>query len=609
MKLTIADAGPVSPLPILRPPAVATPDFGHPPSLLPYGRRDSYGRDPVEREVPAVTLENEHLRAAFLPGLGGRLWSLVDLATGRELLHRNPVIQPANLALRDAWFAGGVEWNLGTTGHWALTCDPLHAAWVDAPYPVLRLYEYERLRGLVVQIDAALPPGSPALVVSVAVRNPRPETVPIYWWSNIAVPQTPGTRVLAPAALADHFGYDQRLTTVPYPGDPDAGYPGTWRAAADYFFHVMSDTPWIAAVDAEGHGLLHTSTPRLKGRKLFGWGTSTGGAHWQEWLSGPHSPYLEIQAGLARTQLRHLPMPGNTTWTWTETYSPLNLPHPHAPYDEARAAVEAMAASLAPVRRAAGTAPPDAGARHPIGPWTDRPVTEVIHRGSGWGALERRAGGLPESAATPFPDDTLGEEQAPWLTFLDEGRLPGEAVCVVGPRWLSRLREAAADRHGLYHLGLNLWATGDRAGALDAWGKALAERRDPLVLRAVAESRRIDGDDAAAAVLLLEAHRLAPAVRPLTLETLAALIAAARPADALAVIDRLAPEDRAHGRTRLLEAQAALAAGDRARTGRILKEGLVVPDLREGEDSLDELWFAYHGRDCDLPPEYDFRMS
>lgn len=600
MQLTIADAGPVSPLPILRPPAVAIPDFGHPPSMLPYGKRDSYRRDPVVREVPAITLENERLRAVFLPGLGGRLWSLVDLATGRELLHRNPVIQPANLALRDAWFAGGVEWNLGTTGHWALTCDPLHAAWVDAPYPVLRLYEYERMRGLVVQIDAGLPPGSPALVVSVTVRNPRQETVPVYWWSNIAVPQTPGTRVLAPATQADHFGHAQRLTTVPYPGDPDTSRPGTWRSAADYFFHVTSDTPWIAAVDAEGHGLLHTSTPRMKGRKLFGWGTSPGGTHWQHWLSGPHSPYLEIQGGLARTQLQHLPLPGLTTWTWTETYSPLTLPHPHAPYEQASAAAEATARTIPWTR--------PTSQRPAAGVWTDHPITEVIHRGSGWGALERRAGGLPDSAATPFPDDTLGEEQAPWLTLLEEGDLPGEAVCVVGPRWLSLLREAA-DWHGLYHLGLNLWATGDRAGALGAWGKAMAVRRHPLVLRALAESRRIDGDDAAAAVLLLEAHTLAPDVRPLTVETLAALIAAGRPADALALVDHLDPDDRAHGRTRLLEAQAALAAGDRARAGRILEEGLVVPDLREGENALDDLWFACHGEDSALPAAYDFRMS
>ncbi|WP_344841597.1 hypothetical protein [Nonomuraea dietziae] len=150
-------------------------------------------------------------------------------------------------------------------------------------------------------------------------------------------------------------------------------------------------------------------------------------------------------------------------------------------------------------------------------------------------------------------------------------------------------------------------ATG--AAALDAWGKALAERRDPLVLRAVAEAHRIDGDDATAAALLLEAHALAPAVRPLTVETLAALLAAGRPADALTLIDRLPPGDRAHGRIRLLEARAALAAGERDRTGRILRDGLVVPDLREGEDALDELWFAYHGEERDLPADYDFRMS
>ncbi|MFI6392798.1 DUF5107 domain-containing protein [Nonomuraea sp. NPDC050540] len=585
MNLSIADAGPVSPLPILRPPETPVRDFGHPPSLLPYGRREGYTRDPAPREVASVTLENERLRAVFLPGLGGRLWSLTDRGSGRELLHSGPVIQLANLALRDAWFAGGVEWNLGTTGHWALTCEPLHAAWVDAPYPVLRMYEYERMRGVVVQIDATLPPGSASLVVSIAIRNPRADAVPVYWWSNIAVPQTPGCRVLAPASQAEHFDYTQRLTTVPYPGTLDVSYPGTWRSAADYFFHVTGGIPWIAAVGADGHGLLHASTRRLKGRKLFGWGTSPGGERWQRWLAGP---YLEIQAGLARTQLEHLPLPGHTTWTWTETYSPLTLPDPHVPYEQARAAV-----TVPPV-------PPYA--------WTERPLTEVIHAGSGWGALERRAGTLPGSAATPFPDDTLGEEQAPWLTLLEKGELPGEAACVVGPRWLDLLA-GATDPHGRYHLGLNLWATGDAAGAVGTWREALASGRDPLLLRALAEAHRIDGDDAAAAVLLQEAHARAPGLRPLTVETLTALVAADRPAAALTLIEVLPAAERAHGRIRLLEAQAALAAGDRARARHILAEGLVVPDLREGENTLDELWFACHGETRALPPDYDFRMS
>ena len=37
-----------------------------------------------------------------MPELGGRLYSLVHKPLGRELLARNPVFQPANLALRNA---------------------------------------------------------------------------------------------------------------------------------------------------------------------------------------------------------------------------------------------------------------------------------------------------------------------------------------------------------------------------------------------------------------------------------------------------------------------------------------------------------------------------
>ena len=40
----------------------------------------------------------------------------------RELLFNNPIYQPANLALRNAWLAGGIEWNVGQFGHSFLTC-------------------------------------------------------------------------------------------------------------------------------------------------------------------------------------------------------------------------------------------------------------------------------------------------------------------------------------------------------------------------------------------------------------------------------------------------------------------------------------------------------
>ena len=133
--------------------------YGRLHSTLPCLNQDGYDRSLVDTTFPALVLENDHLRATVLPSLGGRLYSLVHKASGQELLYRNPVFQPANLALRNAWFAGGVEWNVGSTGHWTGTCAPMHAARVEGPdgTPVLRLWELERTRNLVTQLDFWLP--------------------------------------------------------------------------------------------------------------------------------------------------------------------------------------------------------------------------------------------------------------------------------------------------------------------------------------------------------------------------------------------------------------------------------------------------------------------
>src|SRR4051812_42135148 len=92
--------------------AEAYVDRGWEGSMLPYRVQDQYDRQKTKRPFQAAVLENEHLKATFMLELGGRLWSLLDKRTGRDLLHVNPVFQPANLAVRDAWFSGGVEWNI-----------------------------------------------------------------------------------------------------------------------------------------------------------------------------------------------------------------------------------------------------------------------------------------------------------------------------------------------------------------------------------------------------------------------------------------------------------------------------------------------------------------
>ncbi|MGH3716666.1 MAG: DUF5107 domain-containing protein, partial [Micromonosporaceae bacterium] len=571
LRLPVAELGELNPLPPLAGPLespftldtsglpasiVRGTRYGHVPHLMPYLTQDGYGRDRRPGELRTAVLENDVLRAEFALTLGGRLWSLRHKPSGRELVYRNQVFQPANLALRNAWFSGGVEWNIGTRGHSPTTCAPLHAGVVSGPggTPMLRMWQWERLRSVAFGVDAWLDGG--LLLVHVRIRNPNPETVPMYWWSNIAVEQTEGVRVLAPASSAYRTTYDGRLAEVPTPGEPDHTYPAQAPYAADFFFRVPdSEQPWIAALDGTGHGLFQTSTGRLRGRKLFVWGRSAGGRHWQDWLSGGGQEYLEIQAGLAATQYEHVPMPAGASWSWVEAYGLASVDPAASHGTDWSAAVGATGTA---VRQLAPEATLDAALAAAVG-LADTPPTELLQVGDGWGALERRRRALtgepaPDSPGTPYPDATLTDEQSPYAALLDTGELPPAdpatppAGYVTGPDWRRRLAGAESSWHSRLLLGVAAHAEGDLVAARQAYTESLAHVRTPWALRNLALLETGD----ARADLLLRACELAPRLRQLTTEAGEALLQADRPADALALLDRAPEPVRRHGRTRLL---------------------------------------------------------
>lgn len=615
--------------------------YGHLPGVLPYTMQNGYDRVREPRAFRAVILENENLRATFLPEIGGRLWSLQHKPSGRELLTVNPVFQPANLALRNAWFSGGVEWNIGTIGHTPTTCSPLFTARAALPdgTPVLRMWEYERMRGVWFQIDAYLPAGADMLRVHVRIVNPHAHDTPMYWWSNIAVPEEDGKRVLVPAESAYRFGYTGRLDVVPVPAfdGVDRTYTTVSKRAIDYFFHVDVDAgrrPWITALDRHGAGLVQTSTQRLKGRKLFLWGTGSGGQRWQEFLAPGGRPYLEIQAGLARTQLEHVRMPGNTTWSWLEGYGLMEADASIVHGDDwatAQQAVEANLEARAPRR--------DWEAEHAAAAgWLDAPPSAIIQLGSGWGALENLRRAADGEAAiggpgAPFPTESLGDQQQAWLALLHGDAFPNPDPSnaplgfLVQPEWRTRLEAATAgaerdDWFAWLHLGVMRAYAGEPEGAAAAWRRSHELRQNGWALRNLALST----NDSA---LYRQAHALLPHVRTLTIEASRALWSSGRFDECLQLIDALPESDRLSGRIRLYEGLAALAAGRLDRVKTVLDANFVVDDLREGDTPLSDLWFGYHEqvtaheagapiddalrervrREHPLPRHYDFRMT
>ncbi|MCB8905992.1 MULTISPECIES: DUF5107 domain-containing protein [unclassified Streptomyces] len=661
LTLPAAPLGPDGPLPALRAPAGAgayavdprtlaelprdmARGIGRDPlrSLLPAPVRDGYGRERTPADVDTIVIENDRLRVTVLPGLGGRVHSLHHKPTGRELLYRNPVFQPAAFALNGAWFSGGVEWNIGATGHTTLSCSPLHAATVRAPDggPMLRLWEWERLRDLPFQVDLWLPEGSDFLYVGVRIRNPHEHTAPVYWWSNIAVPED--RRVLAPADAAWHHGYERGLSRVPVPvteDGTDRTYPLNSTHAADWFYDLPEGRRrWIAALDTDGTGLVQTSTDPLRGRKLFVWGTGRGGRRWQDWLTEPGTPgYAEIQAGLARTQLEHLELAGGAEFSWLEAYGPLAA-------DPATVLGDDWTAARADVERSLSGVLPRAAVDAAYTAWregaADLAPEEVLAAGSGWGALEVLRGGY-ELPGTPFPESTLGPEQEPWRELLRTGVLPPPAdgaapliAPLVASPWRDMLETAPADPTTEYQLGIAQWHAGDRAQAVRSWERGLKEAttRWPL-LYCLAVADREDGHPERAAEHFTEAftdHEATEGGAEVTTdheateggadldgaralvaaalgrEALDALLAVDRPDRARTLWHRLPDSARRRGAFRLLEVRLLLAEGRQDEARAVFDAGFEVADLREGAEILGELWERI--TDELLPDAYEFRM-
>lgn len=300
-------------------------------SILPYRVTADYDRQPVERELGVIRIGNDRLSAEIAPTLGGRLWSLKDLRRGRDLVFENPVFQPANLGALDAWFSGGIEWNGLIPGHTPFTVSPVFSARVDSKRgSLVRLYEFDRIVEAFWQIDLYLPDDDDRLFVHGRIINPDPVAKQAYWWTNAAIPMREGLRVFSPADYAiEHVLPDNHLERFRFP-DParfDGSYPENWRDSTSVFFRRPNAARrYLAAIGRDGKGMFEVSTPELRGRKMFFFGTGPGGRKWMDHLSLPgKGQYIELQAGVMPTQNQRFSLPPEAELEWTEVFGALDV--------------------------------------------------------------------------------------------------------------------------------------------------------------------------------------------------------------------------------------------------------------------------------------------
>lgn len=603
---------------------------------FPYKAQDNYTRKLQDREQVTVVLENEYLRATFLPQFGGKLHSLFDKKAGKELLFVNSVVRPCHLGVRNAWMSGGVEWNCGYVGHNAFTCDWMHTARTKLPdgTPVLRFYQYERIRGIVYQMDFFLPEGSRLLFVRTKIVNPQFKVVPMYWWSNIAAPDVPGNRVIVPVnnTFTARDSHPVKIAVPEYNGI-DITYPLNNVISIDYFWNIPTkERKFICQVDENGYGLVQTSTKRLKGRKLFVWGNSAGGDRWKNFLTADNESgsYNEIQAGIAKTQYECLPMPPKTVWEWIEAYGAIQTDPQKAHGDWESAKQEAATCLDSLISEEELELMLQA-----TKPMAKKPAEEILFRADGWGALEqqrrRLAGEEPMCDYLDF--GAPGAEQMPWLSLLEQGTIgahnpsepPVSYMCQ--PEWTALIKQAVREKDQdnwftWLQLGLNTFIEKDYERAEKMLEKSISLSCSPWALYALAILYRDIGEHQKEVCNMRRAYEMRPEDVSLAKQTLRSLYENRCFEELKQVYETMPEKLQEEPRCMVYYGFALADRGDIEGAEKILYRdgGILIPDIRECETITLDLWYAVEekkaqlagktfDRDAAKPPRFaDFRM-
>ena len=603
-------------------------------TILPYTFRDCYNRERNIKDIPAIEMENDYLRAIFLPTLGGRLWSLFDKKKNRELLYVNSAFQPANLAIRNAWFSGGVEWNFCVVGHSPLTCEPLFVEFAETENgePVLRMYEYERIRGTVISVEAYLPSDEGVLYFRNGIENTSPDEKYGYWWSNIAVPETKGTRVIVPSDEAFMCSYEDGeyildKSSIPYSNDADLSYPINSYNSVDFFYKIPQERAhWIAAVDKDGKGLLQFSQNMLKSRKMFLWGQCPGGKRWAEFLSNPGEIYIEIQAGVGNTQLEHIPMKAGESWSWVEAYCATDCDSKkvHGKWMDAQSEVENQLAKIIGINKAQleniNSILED---RFPKVLKNNR----IVQNGSGWGYLENQMRVRNNQPLITerfcFPADSVTEKETEWLELLNTGEFVSKDITeipqsyIISKDWLGIAENSTRNSDNWYawlQLGVMYFANDMVTKSKTAFEKSISCCENIWAYRNLAVLAKQSGSIDEAVFFAKKSLEADGFERGLTVNCAQIMTDIGAYDEWLKVFETLPQNIKADGRILLYTAISYVRTNQAEKAAEIINTNYVLSDIKEGEESLTHLWFemqeALTGeKRCSIPYELDFRMK
>jgi len=483
---------------------------------LPYLTQDLWTCDRTPEDLPVWLLEDESLTVTISPQFAGKVWSIYDKTRERDILFNNRAHQPANIAALKSWASGGCEWNWspGIIGHSVFSETQTFLTEVETEFgPMARVYEFDRYNSTVWQVDMMIVNGT--FLAHPRITNPTPVDLRGYWWTCVAVPATPNTRIFSPAS---HVAETSRgpVRDAPWPYFADAienttfkGYQNEWPTDNSYLGnHQLGDmflripdtvyTPYIAHTEEDGYVLVHGHP--LNGTKFFTWGDTGPGRFMQDFLAGGGKrlgDYTELQVGPAPTQMQNFPVPAFSITEWTEWFKGFdgNVETLRGvDYNAALSHIEKWMKSE------------DGFPQETVKSWdaffqkyATKTPAKILVAGQPWGALEELRRGSPLAPGLSFTLPKKGEEGyaevTPWVELIQTGRFSAETLSLLPvsyqttDAWLYILEESAKLEMTWLH-ALHLGIAYAERGAIDEpkklFKQSLELKPNPIAARNLA---------------------------------------------------------------------------------------------------------------------------
>ena len=295
---------------------------------------------PAPASYRAIVLENEYLKIAVLPELGGRIYQVIFKPTGSNQLYQNPVIKPSpwGPAGQGGWLAaGGIEWGLPAPEHGYAWGDRWgHITFSDGPDAAgvtVFMPAGEHLRA---DVDVILRAGEAAFTIQPRITNPTAETVAYQFWLDAMLAPGPANRVgpnlrfvLPTEQVTVHSRGDdflpagQQAMAWPIYNGVDYSRLGNWNDWLGVFERPAAHGPFAGVYDPDAdEGVVRVFPPAAtRGSKIFamGWADPIDPAVYTD----DGSAYVELQGGVSPTYWDQATLGPGATYTWQETWFPV----------------------------------------------------------------------------------------------------------------------------------------------------------------------------------------------------------------------------------------------------------------------------------------------